>query len=162
MKFGALLSREGKDYFYIMHLSYDGEDRERLWDYAQDNNIVGLSHRDVNDNWAKTREKAKDMIGKGWVRQFDTFCGMQKGDIVMVFNGMDSVLGVAKTTESRHEYDRDLGEVFFDHIRHVEWKRKYEYAKRKNLPELLKGFSHTLSKVTPSSPRWRMLTDLDV
>ena len=144
-----------------MHLSYDGEDRERLWDYAKDNNIIGLSHRDVNDNWTKVREKAKNLIGKGWVRQFDTFCGMQKGDIVMVFHGMDSVLGVARTTESRHEYDKKTGDVFFDHFRRVGWIRKYDYSGRKMLPKLLEGFSHTLSRVTSSSPRWDMLTNLD-
>jgi len=162
VKFGALLSGEGKDYFYIMHLSYDGEERERLWNYAKENNIIGLSHKYVEDDWTKVRKKAKNLVGKGWVRQFDSFCRLEKGDIVMLLNGMDSVLGVAIATESKHRYDENLNDVFFDHTRRVEWKVKYEFTRRKNLPKLLEGFSHTLSRVTKKSPRWHMLVNLDL
>ena len=162
MKFGALLTNEGRDYFYIMHLSYDGAERERLWNFAKDNNTIGLSHRYVDDNWTKVREKAKSLLGRGWVRQFDTFCGMQKGDVVMVLNGMDSVLGVAVVKESKHGYDENLDDVFFDHTRRVEWRIEYEYTGRKKLPKLLAGFSHTLSRVTKNSPRWNVLVNQDI
>jgi len=162
VKFRSFVSNEGKDYFYIMHLSYDGEERKRLWNYAKDNNIIGLSHRNVSDGWTRVRKTARNLIGRGWVRQFDTFCGMQKGDVVMILNGQDSVLGVAIVTRSSYRYDEDLDDVFFDHTRSVEWNTKFEYEDRKELPRPLYGFSHTLSRVTKSSPRWRMLTNLDL
>ena len=162
MKFRSFLSKRAKDYFYIMHLSYDGEERERLWNFAKNNNVIGLSHRYVNDDWTRVRKTTGNLIGRMWVRQFDTFCGMQKGDVVMVLNGMDSVLGVAIVTGSSYKFDDDFDDVFFDHTRSVEWKIKFEYEHRKELPRLLYGFSHTLSRVSKTSPRWPMLTNLDL
>ena len=162
MKLGSILSSKRKEHFYIMHLSYDGKERERLWNYAKDNRLIGLSHKQVNDDWIIVRQKAKKSMGKGWVRQFNTFCGMQKGDIVLVLNGMDSVLGVAIVVRSSHKYVEDLADLFFDHIRVVDWKIKYEYKARRGLPNLLEGFSNTLSRVPKSSPRWSILTNLDL
>jgi len=166
MKFGALLSSKGKDYFYIMHLSYNGDKREKLWDYATENNLIGLDAPGiVKGDWVKVRETAKKSLRKGWIRQFDTFCSrIQKGDMVMVFSGIDSVLGVAEITESRHGYDRSLSdsEAFFDHIRRVNWVRKRKYADRLMLLKPLYGFSNTLSIVTQNSPRWPILTDIDI
>ena len=59
-------------------------------------------------------------------------------------------------------YSYNLDGVFFDHIRRVEWKTRFEFARRKKLPKLLEGFSHTLSKVSKKSPRWSMLVNLDI
>jgi len=159
-----------KDYFYIMHLSYNGAERERLWNYAKDNRVIGLdAPRHVKGNWLDVRETAKKSLGSGWVRQFDVFCdvdqkGIHKGDLVMVLNGMMSVLGIARVTESAHIYDKKLSasEIFFDHARRIEWLRKYEYASLVILPKLLEGFSNTLSRVPPKSPRWPMFTNLDL
>jgi len=170
MKFETLLSSYKKDYFYIMHLSYNGAERERLWNYAKDRNLIGLdAPRYVKGNWLDVRETAKKSLGSGWIRQFDTFCdveqkGIHKDDIVMVLNGMKSVLGIARVTETSHIYDKKLSasETFFDHIRKVEWLKKYEYAQSLMLPKLLEGFSNTLSRVPPQSPRWPMLTNLDL
>lgn len=75
---------------------------------------------------------------------------------------MDSLLGVAKVTESIHRYDKSLEDVFFDHTRHVEWKAKYGFGRRRKLPKLLEGFSNTLSRVPKNSPRWPMLVNLNI
>lgn len=51
MKLNALL--KGRDYFYIMHLNYANqgertmEIRERLWNYARENEVIGLNHNFV-------------------------------------------------------------------------------------------------------------------
>jgi hypothetical protein len=166
MKFGALLSSKGKDYFYIMHLSYNGKRREDLWNYAKAHDIIGLDVPNiVKGDWLDVQETAKKSLGKGWINQFEIFCKrMGRDDIVMVFNGISSILGIARTTETRHHYDRSLSEnsVFFDHIRQVYWERAYDYANPLKLHRPLLGFSRTLSKVTQSSPRWPILTDIDI
>jgi hypothetical protein len=42
MNFQDLLAGKRKDYFYIMHLSYNGDRREKLWNYAKDRGLIGL------------------------------------------------------------------------------------------------------------------------
>ncbi|MGD0027868.1 MAG: hypothetical protein ABSC91_02905 [Candidatus Bathyarchaeia archaeon] len=169
MIFENLLTREGKDYFYIMHLSYDGDKRrtrEELWDYAQKHKMIGLDlPRVVKGDWTEVREKAKAHLRSGWIRQFDAFCKkMQKGDLVMIFAGIDSVLGVAQLRESRYHYDQDLSKnvEFFDHFRLVDWRVQREYSRRLLLSEPLYGFSNTLSIVRKGSPRWSKLTGLEI
>lgn len=166
MKLGTMLSEKGKDYFYIMHLSYNGSQREELWNYAKEEDLIGLdAPRIVRDNWSRVRESVKGKLSKTWVRQFDILCSeMVVGDIVLVLNGWNSLLGIAEILGRRHGYDKDLSKnkTFFDHVRQVRWIRKYEYANRKALPEPLKGFNNTLSRVTPSSPRWSILKDLAI
>jgi len=166
MKFGALLSARGKNYFYIMHLSYNGDKREELWNYAKGKNLIGLDAPGiVTKDWIKVRESAKRSLGRTWTRQFDILCTeMLAGDLVLVLNGWDSLLGIAEIVGNRHNYDRKLSDThtFFNHIRQVKWVKKHEYANRQTLPEPLQGFNNTLSKVTPSSPRWSLLTDLNI
>ena len=166
MKFENLLSDRGKDYFYIMHLSYNGSKRRELWNYAKENNIIGLdASRIVRDDWTKVRHSAKRLLPDIWVRQFDTFCSeMRRGDIVLALKGWDSLLGVAEITQRHHIYNRQLSatEKFFDHIRQVKWIRKYEYDYRQILSKPLEGFNNTLSIVTRSSPRWSILTNLTI
>lgn len=166
MGFKALLSEKGKDYFYIMHLSYNGRERERLWNYARENNLIGLDVPSiVTDNWIKVRESAKKSLPNIWVRQFDIFCNeMKVGDIVVTLNGWGSLLGVAKITESHHRYDKELSdkEIFFDHVRQVQWIKRREYANRLLIPEPIKGFNNTLSKVMPHTRRWSILTNLGI
>jgi hypothetical protein len=168
MNITDLVSTRKKDYFYIMHLSYNGDERERLWDYAREHDLIGLDlPDDVTDDWIRVREKVKGSIPSIWVRQFDIFCNeMTVGDIVLILSGWDSLLGIAEITECNHRYDRSLSgrelTGFFDHIRRVRWIREYEYAHRIPLSQPIQGFNNTLSTVRPSSQRWSNLTGLNV
>jgi len=168
MKFGLMLSEKGKNYFYIMHLSYNGRKREDLWRYAKENNLIGLDAPGiVKEDWvtARMRKSVTEKLGPLWVRQFEILCNeMHRGDIVITINGWDSLLGIAEIIGRQHSYNRELSisENFFDHIRQVEWIRKCDYANRLSLAKPLVGFNNTLSKVSPSSPRWSMLTNLDI
>lgn len=166
MKLETLLSGRQKEYFYIMHLSYNGRERKRLWNYAKENNLIGLDVPSiVTDNWVNIRDSVKEQLPNIWVRQFDIFCNeMKVGDIVLILNGWDFLLGIAEITENHHRYDRKLSEkeFFFDHIRQVNWIKKYEYANRQPIPELIKGFNNTLSKVIPNTRRWSILTNMDI
>ncbi|MEM2506001.1 MAG: hypothetical protein QXF61_03020 [Nitrososphaeria archaeon] len=166
MKLKDLLNSKGKNHFYIVHLSYNGKNREKLWNFAKENSLIGLDLPGiVYDDWLKIRNSVARRVSKTWIRQFDTFCTeMQVGDVVIVLNGWDSVLGVAEITRDRHEYNRIFSDkqIFFDHIRKVKWLKTNEYNARQKLPTQLKGFNNTLSKVTPKSKRWELLTNLDV
>jgi len=162
MKLKTLLSDKEKEYFYIMHLSYEGDDRERLWKYGKDKEIIGLSHNWVDGDWVKVRGSVKNSLSNTWIRQFDTFCNeMNEGDVVLVLKGWDSLLGVAEIKKQKYEYKKRLKGVFFDHIRDVTWTREYEFDTRP-IPKPVKGFNNTLSKVTPSSKWWPILADLDI
>jgi len=166
MKIGTILSSKGRDYFYIMHLSYNGQNREELWNYAKKNRVIGLdSPRIVRDNWLKVRESATKGLGKIWTKQFDIVCSeLHTGDIILAIHGWDSLLGVAEISKPTHEYDRNLSKtgVFFDHTREVNWIKAYEYSDRQVLPKPLEGFNNTISKVSSSSPRWSILTNLNI
>jgi len=160
-----LLSEKGNDYFYIMHLSYERRERERLWNYAERRKIIGLEHHDVNDDWNNVRESVE--ISGIWRKQFEMFCNEMKVDnLVLVLNGWDSLLGIAEVIERHHQYDENLSsgsvERFFDHIRKVRWIRDYEYANRRRLPQPIEGFNNTLSKVKPNTHRWSILTNLNI
>lgn len=166
MKLRDLLISKGKNYFYIMHLSYNSKNKEKLWNFAKENSLIGLDVPGiVYDDWLKIRNSVMRMLSKTWIRQFDTFCSeMQVGDIVIVLNGWDSVLGIAEIIKNRHGYNRKFSakQIFFDHIRKVKWLKTYEYDARQKLPTQLKGFNNTLSKITPKSTRWELLTQLDI
>jgi hypothetical protein len=166
LKIKNILLAKRKDYFYIMHLSYNGKRRIELWDFAKENNVIGLDVPEiVTDDWLKIRQSVKRKLTNTWVRQFDIFCTeMQAGDIVIILNGWDSILGIAELTENSYEYDRALSaeHKFFDHIRKVKWLKKFEYHSRLTLSTPLQGFNNTLSKVVPNSTRWSILTSLDI
>ena len=170
MKLGNVLLAPEKNFFYIMHLSYGGPkgERERLWNYAKDHNIIGLDYPDiVRDDWVKVRESVKRLLPKIWIRQFDIFCHeMQVGDIVVALNGWDSLLGIAEIAKPMYKFDRKLSgsetSGFFDHIRQVDWTKKREYANRLTLPQPIRGFNNTLSKVTPNSQRWSIFANVDI
>ena len=164
MNFGDLLSSEKRDYFYIMHLSYgnDEKERKRLWNYATENNIIGLDLPDkVKKDWVTLSELERQVVSNVWTRQFDLFCNeMKTGDYVLALNGQLSLLGIAKIKDPKHRFDKRLtGKEktgFFDHIRRVDWKLKYEYGGIP-LSQQLKGFNRTLFKVTPQSSWWDSL-----
>jgi predicted Mrr-cat superfamily restriction endonuclease len=161
-----LLLDKGKNYFYLMHLSYNGKQRRELWNFAKENDLIGLDVPEiVTDDWSKICHSVKRRLSKTWIRQFNIFCTeMQAGDIVIILNGWDSILGIAELTKNSYEYDRALSaeQKFFDHIRKVKWLKKYEYHSRLTLSTSLQGFNNTLSKVVPNSTRWSILTSLDI
>ena len=170
--FGELLASEHRDRFYIMHLSYgmDLVERERLWEFATDRNMIGLDLPNiVRRNWTTLSRAERERAGSHWIRQFDLFCQeMDEGDYVVILNGTYAVLGIARITEPVHHYRPELSddsnpEIFFDHVReNVEWVRDYPWEGH-ILPERL-TFDGTLERVTPrtQSPRWRVLTILDL
>ena len=165
--FGELLSSEHKDYFYIMHLSYgsDKTQRERPWKYAldKDENMIGLDWCEVTRDWFTLSESEQQALVRDWTRQSNLFCGIKVGDYVAILNGTFSLLGIAKVTESRNEYDQNLssdGENP-DHLRKVKWIKRYQYDGCMISQRLT--FSNTLTKVTPQtrSPGWKVLTAID-
>jgi hypothetical protein len=165
MKVKDLLSEKGNDYFYIMHLSYNGRERKRLWNYAERREIIGLDHHDVNRDWNNVRESVE--ISRIWRKQFEMFCNeMKVGDLVLVLNGWNSLLGVAEVIEHRYQYDKNLSsgtvERFFDHFRKVRWRIIYGYANLRRLPQPIEGFNNTLFKVKPNTNRWSILINLNI
>ncbi len=160
MKIETLLKQRHLHYFYIMHLSWDGKQRRRLWNYAKQNKIIGLSHGNVDVDWEKASSRIKNSVSNIWKSQFDYFCSMEKGEIVVVMNGFDSILGVAVINKNQHGFDTDLNDIFFDHYREeVKWIREYEYDKRKYLKNPI-TFRNTLARIDEYSKRWsRLLTE---
>lgn len=164
-KLKTLLSENRRNYFYIMHLSYNGDERERLWKYARKNNLIGLDVPNVvTDDWDKVRNIAKGRLPPIWVKQFDTFCyEMKKGDVVVVLEGWHCILGIAMIDEELYLYMKELSKgeepTFFDHVRHVQWVVKYEYGKQPKLPSPIKGFNNTLYNVKPGTRRWSALAE---
>ena len=61
MRLDNLLSNKGKKYFYIMHLSYrHGKDVKRLWNYAKDNNLIGLDPLiELSGEWNEVKKVYK-------------------------------------------------------------------------------------------------------
>jgi len=166
VKLDEFLFKTSKDYFYIMHLSYNGHEKIRLWNYAKEKKLIGLDVPGiVTNDWSKTRELVKHRLSEIWIRQFDLFCKeMQIGDIVLVLNGWDFLLGVAEIASDDYQYNKELsaGHIFFDHVRDVNWIFKFDYDKSPKLPHRLYGFNNTLSKVESNTERWRDLIDLDI
>jgi hypothetical protein len=171
--FGEILASEHKDHFYIMHLSYGSNKthRERLWNYAVSNNLIGLDWYEATRDWVTlTEAEQQSLEHTGWILQFNLFChDMQIGDYVVILNGTYSLLGVARVLE-RHRFDFNLSSNFgnpdrpnrfFDHIRRVKWIKTYQYDGCILSQRLT--FSNTIAKVTPQtrSPRWKVLTAID-
>jgi predicted Mrr-cat superfamily restriction endonuclease len=165
MNFGELLRSEKKNCFYLMHLSYGGDkkDQQRLWNYALENNLIGLdSPKLIKANWTTLSEEEKSVVSSTWKRQFNIFCfDMKSGDYVVVLNGVSHLLGIGKVS-APHKFNYSLSHNFFNHTRKVGWKLKYDYEKRLLLPQPLKGFNNTLSKVTKDSSRWSLLEKVEL
>lgn len=165
MKITDLL--RGNEYFYIMHLSYGKNSRRKqLWNYARQKKIIGLDHPKVTGDWSKVKEE-KNNLSNIWMNQFDMLCenmssrSMNNGDIVLVMAGLDHVLGIGKVI-GPHRYDiayRDR-QLFFDHIRPVEWIIEYDYEKRKKIPSV-SGFNNTLSRIEKYQKRWLLFSKLN-
>jgi hypothetical protein len=169
--FGELLSSEHKDYFYIMHLSYgsDKTQRERLWKCATDKNMIGLDWYEVTRDWVTLSESEQQALShRGWIRQFNLFCGMHIGDYVVILNGTFSLLGIARITESRHWFRPNLSsnsenpDRFFDHVReHVAWIKKYPYDGCPLTQQLTFDNTIDIVRSRTRSPRWKVLTAID-
>ena len=151
-----------------MHLSYKhGKDVERLWNYAKDNNLIGLDPLiELLGEWNEVKETVKDRMSRIWINQMEMFVNeMKLNDIVVILEGWHSLLGVVEELKEC-EYRRELSSrrgVFFDHVRPVaKWRRKYDYGEHPELPERVKGFNNTLSKVEHGSKRWSILTDMEI
>jgi len=160
-----LLNEMGKDYFYIMHLSYGDYGRKKeCWDYAYKHSRIGLDYDIVKGDWAKIRDKVKDKLSDPWVRQFDLFCtdvieeSMEIGDIVLAIYGQTHLLGIGKVI-GNHYYDKKLRGIFFDHLRRVRWIRKYTFEKKRPIPQL-HMFMNTLEIVRKGKKRWLILSPL--
>jgi hypothetical protein len=164
MRLSNLLNN--KNNFFIMHLSYNGKNREGLWNYSKKYNVIGLDNPGVVKNdWNLVKEEVSTKLSDVWVNQFNTFCyGMNMGDIVVVFCGWDEILGVGRILEDRYGYDRSLSEswIFFDHIRNVEWIRKFDFNDGILLSKPLRGFNRALIKLSKRSPWWKILYNIDI
>jgi len=165
----TFLAENLKNYFYIMHLSYNGRERERLWKYAKEEELIGLDHPGkVYDDWKELRsEIIRDKrLPPIWIKQFDTICyQMKKGDIVVILEGWHSWLGIAEVTDDCHNYRPDINNKnnprgFFDHIRNVRWRVAHEYGKQPGLPNHVIGFNNTLYRVEKGTNRWKLLATI--
>lgn len=168
MKLGQLL--KDRDFFYLMHLSYGTgreDDREEHWNYARRNELIGLDKSEVDRDWNKLSESRKKSIRSrfpNWFGHFEVFCNeMQKGDLVVVVNGMKSILGVGIILDRRYYYRKELSQkaIFFDHVRKIRWSLAKKYDERIFLPKQLRGFRRTLVKVEKGSPFWKKLRNVD-
>ena len=167
-----MLVEENKDHFFLMHLSYgrDKPQRKRLWEYALKNHVIGLDQKTVTENWTTLNKSKRNKTNRYWKGQFNNFCEkMDKGDYVVILNGISSILGIAKVTEKNHRYIRSLRGFnesnpnrFFDHIRTVKWILQYPWSGQPLSQVLV--FNGTLNRVWPASPtqRWKVLTKLQV
>jgi hypothetical protein len=163
VKLREFLSEVDKNHFYIMHLSYTGKEKERLWNYARENSLIGLDHNLVTDYWPKIRDRVRYQLDPVWVNQFSLFCeDMQIGDIVLALDGCDRLLGIAKVQENVARYEKKLLGVFFDHIRIVTWVLAYDYDKSVSLPHALDRFTNTLQRVNVGRRYWNDLAPLQI
>ena len=156
-----LLKQENKDYFYIMHMSWEGRYREERWKYARKYNIIGLQHNKIEKNWVIANSNIKKSISKIWQRQFDYFCNMKAGDIVVIMCGFFSILGVAQIGQKKVQYKRKLTPTFFDHVREVEWVKKYKFDMRRPLKKPIR-FTNTLALIDETSKRWKSLRNEEI
>lgn len=158
-----LLSELNKNYFYIMHLSYEGKEKEKLWEYARKNSIVGLSNSYVTGYWLNVEKRARRHLDGVWIHQLDLFCkDMALGDIILVLDGCDRLLGIGQTKENEARYSKRFAKVFFDHVRYVNWIVTYDFDKAVALRNPLDRFTNTLSKVEKGKKYWRELAYLQL
>ena len=165
MKFWEYL--KGADHFWIMHLTYYGEDGQRLWQYARNKGLVGTDRRDMNKDWNtlynfEKREYYKNsQLG---YTQFQVFCNtMRKNDIITIIEGQQAILGIGKLMDNGYDYSPDLKGTFFDHTRKVRWDFTWDYqdARRPLLDKRIM-FTNTLQRVPLNGKYWQMLSDLNL
>jgi hypothetical protein len=158
LRLGKLLPRIGRNYFYLMHLSYGGEDRAELWDYAYRNNLIGLDYEGVDEDWLTIPESNRNKIvpTRDWYRQFKLFCeDMRVGDCVLVTAGMvpSYLLGVG-LVDSPYFFDEKYREKFFGHVRYVRWILKYRYDDKVRINAY---FRKTLLRIDSKCKLWNLI-----
>jgi hypothetical protein len=151
-----LLNEIGKEHFYLMHLSWEGKDRQRLWDIAARKKLIGLDRYhpiDVNRRWEEFSERRKKQLTWKWHLQFELFAKMENDDCVVVMAGKKDMLGIAL---AKHPYmfKPEFSE-FFRHVRRVEWLLNYDWQDRICFP--LRAFPNTISYVDESSRYWQIV-----
>ena len=168
MSLRKILSNES--HFYLMHLSFNGQQREDLWKYAQEHDVIGLDYpRIVDRNWNFFNKQLMLPKHKVWFKQFEMFCNeMPREDnaLVIVVSGWDSILGIGRIHQAQYQYDKRLSDdgIFFDHYMKIKWLPKYSknYADRIMLDQRLSGFNRTLIKVEPGTRFWEILSEVDL
>lgn len=176
--FGDLLSSEHKDHFFLMHLSDNGKDRERLWKHAKDNSVIGLdSVTEVPRPYWEMSDSEKQSLRLRHpilFNEFEMFCNempYEKDALVVVMNGWDSILGIGRIKLSRCDYKKEWSEregsekpIFFDHVMSIKWEPKYthSYNQRQVLETPLKGFNRILLKVKRNTKFWIALSDVEL
>jgi len=163
---------EGRNYFWLMHLSYGTwteEDRREHWNYAREHSLIGLDlPKDVPRDWNEMADAQKQVLRSkkpNWYDHFEWFCNQMKpNDLVIIANGWDSLLGIGKVRFSKppYEYRRELIDIFFDHVRKVLWDRAEEYDDRIRLHTPLRGFDRTLLRVRTNTRFWGTLSNVDL
>ncbi|MEM3700081.1 MAG: hypothetical protein QXL57_04345 [Candidatus Bathyarchaeia archaeon] len=161
---------EGRNFFYLMHLSYGTlteEDRRMRWNYAKNHSLIGLDlPEEVPKDWNQMSNSEKQRLRSrrpNWFHQFEIFCNeMRINDLVVVVNGWDSLLGIGKVNQSRYEYRKELRDIFFDHVRSVEWDRAQDYDERIQLSPTLSGFNRTLLRVKANTKFWTILSNVNL
>jgi len=56
---------EGRNYFWLMHLSYGTmteEDRREHWNYANAHNLIGLDLQEVPKDWKDMSDSEKEAL----------------------------------------------------------------------------------------------------
>jgi hypothetical protein len=169
MKLGEYF--EGRNYFWLMHLSYGTwteEDRREHWDYAKDHSLIGLDLQEVPKDWNNMSDSEKQALRSqkpNWYDHFESFCNeMKPNDLVIIANGWDSLLGIGKVKASQppYEHHEELRGIFFDHIRKVKWDVAREYDDRIRLSAPLTGFDRTLLRVKANTIFWKILSNVDL
>lgn len=163
---------EDRHYFYLMHLSYGTgreDDREEHWNYARENNLIGLDlPDDVPKSWNEMPDSEKQSLRLRrpiWFKQFELFCNeMKVDDLVVVVNGWDSILGIGKVSQPQYNYRKELSETrtFFDHVRKIKWERAQNYDERILLPVRLNGFNNTLLRIKDNTRFWKVLSNVNL
>jgi hypothetical protein len=159
---------EGRNYFYLMHLSYGTwteKDRREHWNYARDHSLIGLDLREVPKDWGKemsnSEKQSLRLRRPNWFSHFEMFCNeMKVDDLVVIANGWDSLLGIGRVNKPNYEHRKELRNIFFDHVRSVRWDRAQDYDKRIKLSTPLTGFDRTLLKVKANTRFWKILSNV--
>ncbi len=164
MKIKEMLSKIGREDFYLMHLSHNyPPSRKPLWGYARKNKLIGLSYEGADDDWFKIRDEVR--LNKTWRGQFIEFCDrMEKGSCVVVMAGVDKILGVgcvdkykfepAQWEEKKLYKYKGEWQGFFDHVRHVVWLKSYPFNEAVSV-ENLPAFGKTIMHLSPEKPNWK-------
>lgn len=161
---------EGRNSFYLMHLSYGEwteEDRKEHWNYARKHSLIGLDlPKEVPKAWNKMSDSEKQTLRSrrpNWFRQFEMFCNeMKANDLVIAANGWDSLLGIGIVDQSKYRHREELRGIFFDHVRSVRWDRAKDYDERIQLSSTLNGFDRTLLCVKANTRFWEILSNVDL